>query len=639
MIKQELANKSDTEKKSQVLHGRFTQRGPESSDYKTEDYFQQISAESSPERLLSILTSPELPHPTNALQKLSIINDLQKNYGNANIQRLIQAKLKIGQPNDKYELEADQVADEAMRMPEPQVRPQPIEKKREKTIKTKRLLTGYSEVTPEFEFRINALKGGGQPLPESLRNFFEPRLGQDLNRVCIHTDAQGAVLAEKLNARAFTVGHDIIFAAGQYAPERDEGRRLLAHELSHVVQQASILRNTSATFVQRQMEYEITETSISPADLSDEELEREIRIAQEQLLASPEDDALRSLLAILEEEVFFREELRREEARQLLYYELTNSTLTRDYARGLNDKELEEQIHILHEHLGSSPEDEVSKLNLQSLEEEATQRLTAELEILNPTRCQIILIDATPRMPNIQCRARIKGYDPDPTSRLEFEWSLKNIENIGADTCASAGLGRCRVTDNGETTGGSWQSNFGRVVQGGEATLAVKAAFFSRTLSNQQPLRIRGTNPAAAAITGRIGAGGIEDNIACRESGRQQFDAAMMPLLGPGGDVGVMQLCNPAATCLQRWDWTANVDAGLDLFQDKIRIARAYLNRHTVNGNYPNNLGLNNREVLQREAVKKYNGGRYWRWNAATSQWVADPNPRNNYVANVLGCI
>ena len=121
MIKQELANKSDTEKKSQVLHGRSTQRGPESSDYKTEDYFQQISAESSPESLVSILTTPEFLHPANVSQRDNMISQLHEIYGNAYVQRVIQAKLKIGQPNDKYEQEADRIAEEVMRVPGPQV--------------------------------------------------------------------------------------------------------------------------------------------------------------------------------------------------------------------------------------------------------------------------------------------------------------------------------------------------------------------------------------------------------------------------------------------------------------------------------------------------------------------------------------
>ena len=128
------------------------------------------------------------------------------------------------------------------------------------------------------------------------------------------------------------------------------------------------------------------------------------------------------------------------------------------------------------------------------------------------------------------------------------------------------------------------------------------------------------------------------DRVACHESGRRQFSSAGMslgmPLLGPGGDVGVMQLCSPAATCAQRWNWSANVDAGMALLRQKRAAAGRYLNSHQVGMNYPNSLGLSNAEVLQRETLQRYNGGRYWTWHSGRNRW--EPNPPNNYVANLL---
>ncbi|MCP4693984.1 MAG: DUF4157 domain-containing protein [Desulfobacterales bacterium] len=84
---------------------------------------------------------------------------------------------------------------------------------------------------------IHALKGGGRPLPRSERAFFEPRLGHDFSRVRVHTDPGAAESAGRLNARAFTAGRSIAFGDGQYAPGTPAGRRLLAHELTHVIQQ------------------------------------------------------------------------------------------------------------------------------------------------------------------------------------------------------------------------------------------------------------------------------------------------------------------------------------------------------------------------------------------------------------------
>jgi len=80
-------------------------------------------------------------------------------------------------------------------------------------------------------------KGSGQPLDTGVRAFMETRFGQDFSGVYVHTDAQTAQTAQQLSAIAYTVGRDIFFGEGQYQPQSQEGRRLLAHELTHVVQQ------------------------------------------------------------------------------------------------------------------------------------------------------------------------------------------------------------------------------------------------------------------------------------------------------------------------------------------------------------------------------------------------------------------
>ena len=84
-----------------------------------------------------------------------------------------------------------------------------------------------------------ALRGGGAPLPDFEKRFFEPRFGSDFRNVRIHTDQKAAEAARDINAQAFTLGQDIGFASGHYAPGTDHGRRLLAHELTHVLQQKS----------------------------------------------------------------------------------------------------------------------------------------------------------------------------------------------------------------------------------------------------------------------------------------------------------------------------------------------------------------------------------------------------------------
>ncbi len=80
---------------------------------------------------------------------------------------------------------------------------------------------------------------GGQPLSAELRQFMEPRFGADFSAVRLHTDARAAQLNQQLQARAFTVGNQIHFAAGQFSPETGEGRELIAHELTHTIQQGA----------------------------------------------------------------------------------------------------------------------------------------------------------------------------------------------------------------------------------------------------------------------------------------------------------------------------------------------------------------------------------------------------------------
>jgi Domain of unknown function (DUF4157) len=198
---------------------------------------------------------------------------LQRTIGNQAVQRLlksgmIQAKLRIGQPGEIYEQEADRVTDEVMRMPEPSLQRQaeeeeeeeallqpkletnaehPIqgqaekEEEEEEVLQTKGRTGHCPEVTPELEHRIQSLRGGGQPLPKSVRTFFEPRFGYDFRNVRIYRDSRAADTARAVNARAFTVERDVVFGAGQYVPKSSESSQLLAHELTHIVQQRADL--------------------------------------------------------------------------------------------------------------------------------------------------------------------------------------------------------------------------------------------------------------------------------------------------------------------------------------------------------------------------------------------------------------
>jgi hypothetical protein len=222
------------------------------------------------------------------------VSFLQRQLGNS----VLQAKLKVSQPNDKYEQEADRIADLVMQMPEPKVQRQPEEEGEEELIQSKPLaeeitplvqrqieeeeeeeellqtklgtdgqhsvqrqaeeeeeeeftpkeLSGqFGEVGADVENRVNAMRGGGQPLPKSTRDLFEQRFGNDFSQVRIHADTESDTLNSKLNSRAFTTGHDIFFRQGAYEHSSSSGRELLAHELTHVVQQRNKSSHSAMT--------------------------------------------------------------------------------------------------------------------------------------------------------------------------------------------------------------------------------------------------------------------------------------------------------------------------------------------------------------------------------------------------------
>ena len=150
---------------------------------------------------------------------------------------MIQTKLKINEPGDPYEQEADWLAEQVMRMEEPEVQRQPDEEEGEEILQPKELPDRSNEVTPALSSSIQSLRGGGQPLSENDRAFFEPRFGRNFSHVRVHPVAKAVESAKAVNALAYTVERHIVFGAGQYASGTREGRHLLAHELMHVTQQ------------------------------------------------------------------------------------------------------------------------------------------------------------------------------------------------------------------------------------------------------------------------------------------------------------------------------------------------------------------------------------------------------------------
>lgn len=160
---------------------------------------------------------------------------LQETAGNRAVQGLlrshaIQAKLKISQPEDAHEREADQIAEQSVSSAIPaqasaSSAPEDIN----------RAATQAGEVSAPNDSAQRT--GAGQSLDHSTRSSMEGHLGVDLSPVRIHTGGEAAKAARDVKARAFTVGHDVVFGEGEYSPGTSEGQRLLAHELTHVAQQ------------------------------------------------------------------------------------------------------------------------------------------------------------------------------------------------------------------------------------------------------------------------------------------------------------------------------------------------------------------------------------------------------------------
>ena len=166
----------------------------------------------------------------------------------------VQTKLTIGEVGDKYEQEADRVASDVVRqLHEPSVRQEGQEEDIQKkpTLQGQETL-GAGEAPIALEAEIDRARSGGQPLDGKLQRSMSQAMGTDFSHVKVHTDNTSHQLNQSLQAKAFTTGRDIFFRQGQYNPNSKGGQELIAHELTHVVQQngASVQRKSMDTVVQ-----------------------------------------------------------------------------------------------------------------------------------------------------------------------------------------------------------------------------------------------------------------------------------------------------------------------------------------------------------------------------------------------------
>jgi hypothetical protein len=178
--------------------------------------------------------------------------------------KILQAKLTVGSAAGVHEQEAERVAEQVMRMPEPRLQracscggrcaecqagePHP----EGESLQRQRAAPDDLAREPVPPVVHAALRSPAEPLNPATRAFMETRFGRDFSRVRVHTGPLAERSAKAVRAQAYTVGSDVVFGAGRYAPANREGQRLLAHELVHVVQQSA--SSPSLSVAQRQPE-------------------------------------------------------------------------------------------------------------------------------------------------------------------------------------------------------------------------------------------------------------------------------------------------------------------------------------------------------------------------------------------------
>ncbi|MBC7904044.1 MAG: DUF4157 domain-containing protein [Gemmatimonadaceae bacterium] len=176
----------------------------------------------------------------------------------------VQTKLNIGEPNDIYEKEAEQTADKIVGCPSTTALSKDISSiNRHSSAQRKPIFESDAEFAPgadtlqtkpqpsqspptpgpSVEAGLNGSKGQGSPIAPDIRSSMNRSFGSDFNDVRIHTDNKAADMSREINAQAFTHGKDIYFNAGKFDPNSNQGKHLLAHELTHTIQQGSTPKN------------------------------------------------------------------------------------------------------------------------------------------------------------------------------------------------------------------------------------------------------------------------------------------------------------------------------------------------------------------------------------------------------------
>ncbi|MGD8777781.1 MAG: DUF4157 domain-containing protein [Ignavibacteria bacterium] len=268
---------------------------------------QTLNKASAPKRVNNRKAEKSFGHLNDSKTQHSSNNPLLSN--NNNLSSIIksaslQTKLKVGKSNDKFEQEADMMAERVMNSPsagsndlpkkknlpvnereEPGVKESVKRKKEDTTEEVQRksssssknittiqlkTLESTNSSSSNIETTLENSKGGGKSLPENTRSQMEEGFGADFSNVNIHTGPEAVQMNKEVGAQAFTYGNNIYFNQGKYNPGTSEGNRLIAHELTHTIQQSAVPRKKG---VQKQAETTNTETTDTEATPVEQKLE------------------------------------------------------------------------------------------------------------------------------------------------------------------------------------------------------------------------------------------------------------------------------------------------------------------------------------------------------------------------------
>ena len=260
--------------------------GPEATFHPWESFVAGDFSQATFERHAALLDDSRAAIPMNAHRQAKFVQQLQRDYGNRYVQRLVdhnmrrpigsaQRKLTVGPAGDKYEQEADRIAkqvvsgaghgplvesnitsqnaqrgssgeleDEDVQLEPLDIQRQGLSPEEEEDLLQAKSVDGQRQVgleggfvEPEIESEISSARGRGRGLPDTLRESMESSFGADFGGVRLHSDANSDSLNQNLDSRAFTIGQDIFVRREDYDLTSAKGQELLAHELTHVVQQ------------------------------------------------------------------------------------------------------------------------------------------------------------------------------------------------------------------------------------------------------------------------------------------------------------------------------------------------------------------------------------------------------------------